>query len=283
MALTGTVAVITGAARGIGRAIAEAFVAAGARVCLVDCLEDELAATAAELRAGGADVLALVADVTDAGRVAELPALTEAGLGPAEVLVNNAGTFSYIGPIWEADPERWFRDTRVSLLGSFLCVRAFVPGMVVRRRGRVINVVSSGGVGDPHAYSTSYACAKTALMRLTEGLARETAAHGVQVFALAPPAVLTEMTRFIATDPGGQRWRPGFERILEGDHPPELVARMAVALASGEADVLSGRYILATASLDELLARAQEIVDGDLLTLRIRTLPPGRVEGSERP
>jgi len=269
-----SIAVITGAARGIGRAVAEAFAAAGMRVALVDLLEDELGQTADELRASGATVLPLVADVTEREQVEALPAQVEAELGPADVLVNNAGTFSYIGPAWEADPERWFRDTRVSLLGSFLCIRAFVPGMVARGAGRVINMVSGGGVGDPHAYSTSYACAKTALMRLTEGIAQELAPHGVKVFALAPPAVLTEMTRFIMQDPGGRHWRPGFGRHLaDGAHPPEAVAAMARWLASGPADVLSGRFIPATQPRDELLARADEIVRDDLLTLRIRRLP----------
>lgn len=269
-----SVAVITGAARGIGKAIARAFAEANMRVALVDRLEEELRHTADELRAARAMVLPLVADVTEREQVEALPAQIEAELGPADVLVNNAGTFSYIGPTWEADPERWFRDTRVSLLGSFLCIRAFVPKMVERRTGRVINVVSSGGVGDPHAYSTSYACAKTALMRLSEGLAQELKEHGIAVFALAPPAVLTEMTRFIMDDPGGRRWRPGFKRHLaDGGYPPEAVAEMALWLASGEADVLTGRYILATQSRDELLARAEEIVRDDLLTLRIRRLP----------
>jgi len=264
------VAVVTGSARGIGKAIATAYAARGARVCLVDRLQEELAETAAGLRGQGGTVLPIVADVTDWEQIEPLPERVEAELGPVEVLVNNAGTFSVIAPAWEAEPELWFRDTRVNLYGSFLCIRAFVPGMVGRGGGYVINVVSGGGVGDPHPYSTSYACSKTALMRLTEGLAAEAAPHGVKVFALAPPAILTEMTRFIANDPGGRRWRPGFGRHLEDAPSPELVAEAAVKLVGGGADGLSGRFIPATRPVEELVADVEEIVRDDLLTLRIR-------------
>lgn len=86
--------------------------------------------------------------------------------------------------------------------------------MVARRSGRVVNVVSSGGVGDPHPYSTSCASSKSGLMRLTEGLAKETEEHGVKVFAVGPPAVLTEMTKFIMKDTGGKTWRPDFPRYM---------------------------------------------------------------------
>jgi NAD(P)-dependent dehydrogenase (short-subunit alcohol dehydrogenase family) len=136
----------------------------------------------------------------------------------------------------------------------------------------VINIVSSGGVGDPHPYSTSYASSKAGSMRLTEGLAAEVREHGIVVFAVAPPAILTDMTRFILDDPGGKKWRPGFERIFERgeDYPPEAVAELCVKLVSGRADALTGRYLLVSQDIEETLARVDEIVEKDLLTLRIR-------------
>jgi len=272
MELVGTVAVVTGAARGIGRAIAEAYAAAGAKVGLLDILTDELATTAAEIGQTGTAVLALPVDVTDASEVDATVAKIEEELGPIDVHVNNAGTFSYIGPVWEADPEKWFHDIRVNLYGSFLCCRAVVRRMVERKRGYVINVVSSGGVGDPHPYSTSYASSKAGLMRLTEGLAAEVADHGVKVFAVAPPAILTEMTKFIMDDTGGRRWRPGFGRIFEEgrDHPPELVADLCVKLVSGRADRLTGRYFPATRDFDEIIEETDTILADDRMTLRIR-------------
>lgn len=273
MELKGSVVVVTGSARGLGRAIAEAFLARGARVAAVDVLEDQLRKATVEMGQLGGTVLPVVADVTDVSQVDAMATTVRDELGPVDVLLNNAGTFSVIGPVWESDPERWFRDVRVNLYGSFLCCRAVVKGMVGRGRGYVINVVSSGGVGDPHPYSTSYASSKAGLMRLTEGLAREVEPHGVKVFALAPPAVLTDMTRFIMTDSAGRRWRPGFKKIFEEgrDAPPELVANLAVELTSGRADALSGRYFLATRDLEEIVGRADVILRDDLLTLRIRT------------
>ena len=273
MELNGAVAIVTGAARGIGRAIAEAYAAHGARVALVDILDEQLEATAREMTAAGRVVLPIVTDITVPAQVDAMAAEVADGLGPADILVNNAATFSVIGPVWEADPDKWFHDIEVNLYGSFLCSRAVVKGMVERQRGYVINIVSSGGVSDPHPYSTSYATSKTALMRLTEGLANEAQSHGVRVFALAPPAVLTEMTKFIMDDPGGRKWRPGFDRIFEEGHdsPPEVVADLAVKLVSGRADALTGRYFLATGDFDEIVGQTEAILDGDLLTLRIRT------------
>ena len=133
-------------------------------------------------------------------------------------------------------------------------------------------MVSSGGVGDPHPYSTGYASSKTGLMRLTEGLAAEARDHGVKVFAVGPPAIRSEMTKFIATDPEGRKWRPGFDRLFEegNGHPAEMVAAFMVELVSGRADALTGRYFDPRHSLDEILQRSEDIIEKDLYTLRIR-------------
>jgi NAD(P)-dependent dehydrogenase (short-subunit alcohol dehydrogenase family) len=272
MELAGHVGIVTGAARGLGKAIATTLAERGMAVALIDVQDAQLQETAAELAAEGARILPIVADVTVPAQVEAMVAQVRAGLGPVDVLVNNAGTFSVIAPVWESDPELWFRDIKTNLYGSYLVSRAVVQQMVARGRGYVINIVSSGGVGDPHPYSTSYASSKAGLMRLTEGLAAEVAEHGIVVFALAPPAILTEMTRFILEDPGGRKWRPTFRRAFEEgrDHPPELVAHLVVELLSGKADQLTGRYILATADLDTLVSQADQIVEEDLWTLRIR-------------
>jgi NAD(P)-dependent dehydrogenase (short-subunit alcohol dehydrogenase family) len=272
MDLNGTVVVVTGAARGIGKAIARAFGDRGSKVAMVDVLADPLRESVDEIRADGGHVLPVIADISDATQVRAMAESVANDLGPADILVNNAATFSVIGPVWEADPDAWFRDIRINLYGTFLVCRHIVSGMVSRRNGYVINVVSSGGVGDPHPYSTSYASSKTGVMRLTEGLAAEAREHDVKVFAVGPPAIRSEMTKFIAYDPEGRKWRPGFDRLFEEGHghPPELVAEFILALVGGKADALTGRYFDPRQDLDETLRRSAEIIKDDLYTLRVR-------------
>ncbi|NJN83509.1 MAG: SDR family oxidoreductase [Caldilineaceae bacterium] len=272
MTTQGNVVVVTGAGRGVGCAIATAFAGQGDRVALVDLLADPLAATCDKLRGAGGEVLPLLADITDPSQVQQMAQQLTNTWGTPDILVNCAGTFSVIGPIWEVDPERWLRDVRVNLYGTFLVCHHLVGPMVAAGRGYVVNIVSTGGVGDPHPYSTSYASSKTGLMRLTEGLAKEVESHGIKVFAVAPPAILTDMTRFILNDEGGKKWRPGFERIFEEgqDYPPEAVAQTVLQLVSGKADRLTGRYFDVREDIDELVAQQDDILANDRLTLRIR-------------
>ncbi|MGB9596982.1 MAG: SDR family NAD(P)-dependent oxidoreductase [Candidatus Poribacteria bacterium] len=272
MNIKNSIAIVTGSARGIGRKIAEALLSQGAYVALVDILSEQLEKTSKELSQFSEKILPIVCDITQPDQVDKMAEKVNNEFGSIDILINNAGTFSYIGPVWEADIDRWFRDIKVNLFGSFLVCRAVTRIMVKKKSGYVINIVSSGGVGDPHPYSTSYACSKTGLMRLTEGLSKETEKYNIKVFAVAPPAVLTEMTKFIMDDEGGKKWRPGFNKIFEQghDYPPEKVAEFIIKLLSGKADKLTGRYFPVTQNFDEIIAKADEIINKDLLTLRIR-------------
>ena len=274
MALAQSTVVITGAARGIGRCIAETFARLDAHIALLDRLDAELADAARAITDAGGQALPLHADITDPTQVDHALTQIAERFSPPHVLINNAGTFSHIGPTWEADPDAWFGDTRVNLFGAFLCCRAALPSMVERGSGRIINMVAAGGVGDPHAHCTSYAVSKTALMRLTEGLAAECQPHHVQVFALAPPAITSAMTEFIARSEGGRRYRPTFAHAFDAgfEHTPQMVADWCVRLARGDADALTGRYIRVTDDPDALLAEADRIQADDLRTLRIREL-----------
>lgn len=271
MELNGATAIITGAARGIGKGIALAYAGRGARVALVDVLADALQETAREITRAGGVALAVPTDTTVQQQVDALPARVEAALGPADILVNCAGRLSVIGPLWETDPERWFRDVTTNLYGTFLCCRAVARVMIGRGRGYILNLVG-GGVDDPHAYTTAYACSKVGVLRLSEALAQEVQPFGVKVFALQPPAVRTAMTEFIAQSPEGRQWRPGFEAYLEreGEQALAVIVGLALQLISGKADALSGRYLEAQWDLDEVLESADSIVRDDRLTLRIR-------------
>src|SRR4051812_14018150 len=122
--MTGQVAVVTGAGRGIGRAIALRFGAEGAKVALTARSADQIESAAAEIRAAGGTAEAVSADVTDRGVVERMVGRVEERLGPVDVLVNNAGSFYAIGPSWEVDPEAWWRDVTINVEGVFLCCRA---------------------------------------------------------------------------------------------------------------------------------------------------------------
>ena len=152
--LVGQVALVTGGGRGIGRAIAQALATAGAAIAVTARSEDQLRETVALIERAGGRALALPADVTDRQAVEHLVADIERQLGPVDVLVNNAGIVGPLGPLWEADPEAWRRCLDVNLYGAFLCARAVLPGMVARRRGRIINM--STAISIPAPYYTAY-------------------------------------------------------------------------------------------------------------------------------
>ena len=264
--LSGQVAMVTGGSRGIGLAIAKALAAAGAGVALVARSQTALDAAADDIRAGGGRAVALAADVSDQRAVDWMVDETKRQLGPIDLLVNNAATARAIGPPWEVDPGVWWDEISTNLKGPFLCARAVLPGMVARRRGRIINVVSLLGIrtepdSEENPYASAYTVSKAALMILTDCLATMTRAHGVQVFGLRPGFVRTAGLVEGAASPAGRQWLPELQEGLDlgGDVPPERAARMVVFLASGEADMFSGRVMSIRDEMETLPLRAEEI------------------------
>ena len=164
---------ITGGGRGLGRAIALGAAQAGAQVAVTARSVSELTETVELIRQAGGRALALPADVTDHRAVVGVVAAAESQLGPIDVLINGAGSFRALGNAAQVDPDEWWREVEINLRGPFVCAHAALPGMIARRRGRIINIVSAAGLQAIEAVS-AYGISKTALIRFTETLAAET-------------------------------------------------------------------------------------------------------------
>jgi 3-oxoacyl-[acyl-carrier protein] reductase len=250
--LAGTVALVTGGGRGIGRGIALELTRAGARVAVAARTREQVEETAAET--GG---VAIQADVSKRADVERMVARTEEELGPIDLLVANAGIAIWEESAWELEPEEWWHVLEVNVLGVYLCCRAVIPGMIARGGGRIVNV-ASGAAYLPGNTSTAYSASKAAVHRFSETLATQLEPHGIPVFSISPGLVRTDLI--------GDRM---------GDDapwtPPELAPRLVRALASGRLDALAGRYLHAEHDdIDEVEARAAEIVAADLNAIRLQ-------------
>ena len=213
--------------------------------------------------------VACVADVTDPDAVAHSVVVVENALGSVSTLVNNAGTSLAVGPMWEVDPRDWWTDIQTSLGGTFNLCRSLIPGMIARRHGRILNVSSYAGIRAA-PYQNGYGCAKAGVTSLTESLASSLSAHGVQVFAITPGFVHTELTRRLIESPAGCRWLP--EAKTRDSVDLDLFVRLAVMLALGRADALNGRFLHALDDVNELLRRIDEVDRNELYVPRLRRL-----------
>lgn len=273
MNLSGQVALITGGGRGIGRVHAHALAKAGMLVAVVARSTDQVVETAEQITAAGGQALALTADVTDRQAVAAAVRTVEQQLGAVNLLINNAGISTPLGPLWEVDPDEWWRSMEINVRSMVLCCAAVLPNMIARGQGRIINVVSGmGAISRP--YFSAYVTSKTAVIRLSEVLAAETYEHGVRVFAIDPGLVRTAMTEYLVESPEGRTWLPwGSNYFVDGrDISPEISAQLVLRLARGDADSLSGRFIHASDDLTQTIGHRAEIEQHELYTLRLHRL-----------
>jgi acyl-CoA synthetase (AMP-forming)/AMP-acid ligase II/NAD(P)-dependent dehydrogenase (short-subunit alcohol dehydrogenase family) len=277
--LAGTVALVTGGGRGLGRVLARALAQAGAAVGLVARSPDELAQSVALIEEAGGVAAAAPADVSDERAAAAAVAALVARLGPIDLLVNNAGVSGPVGPAWEVDADQWWRTIEVNLRSTLVCSRLVLPGMVARRRGRIVNITSEAGV---HRWPgvSGYAVSKAAVVKLTENLATETRPFGVSVFSVHPgilPIGLTDATVLSTArreSPEG-RIHSWIRAQLDSGRGamPASAAKLVVALASGRGDPLSGRHLSVHDDLDSVLSQLDQVAREDLYLLRRRCLP----------
>jgi len=197
--LDGKVAIVTGASRGIGLAIARKLVRMGGRIAI--CARDaaRLNGAAAELRGEGATVLAVPADVSRAQDVADLVQKAEAKLGPIEILINNAG-IGFFGPTHEASEANWDTVLDTNLKSVFLMSKAVARGMIERRGGHIINISSLAGK-NAFVGGGIYCASKWGLLGLTECMAEDLRGYGIRVSAICPGSVHTEFSPHAGKDP----------------------------------------------------------------------------------
>lgn len=243
MRLQGKTALITGAARGIGRAIAEAYVAEGARVAIADRLAHEAEETAAAL---GADAMAVTMDVTDLASIAAGVAAVEIAWGGIDILVNNAGIFN-MASIDKVTFEDYRRQYDVNVGGTIFAIQAVVPGMKRRGGGAIINFSSQAGRRG-EANIVLYCSTKAAVISVTQSLALEFAKDNIRVNAIAPGVIDTPMwdvvdaqfAKYEGKAPGQKKREVGLAVPMGRMGLPEDIAGPCVFLASDDA-----RYVTA--------------------------------------
>ena len=243
--LDGRIAVVTGAARGIGLAITEALAEAGAHVVMTDMNAATLDASVAALTGKGHRVEGVILDVTDPRAVERVHADIVGRHGRVDVLVNNAGIAISNRPAETMTDEVWAKVIDVNLNGVFWCCRTFGAAMVERRSGSIVNVGSmSGFIVNRPQEQANYNASKAAVHHLTRSLAAEWGARGVRVNAVAPTYIETELTAYVYEDPEMHRhWIGGTPMGRMGR--PDEIASVVLFLASDAASLMTGSIVLA--------------------------------------
>lgn len=273
----GKVAVVTGAASGIGRGLAERFADEGMRVVLADIEADPLQATAAALTARGAEVRAVTCDVSDQDQVLDLATLTYEQFGTAHVVCNNAGVGGGSGPSWEIPQNAWDWTFGVNFWGVLHGIRAFVPRLVAQQQGHVVNTASLAGL-TTIPFMSPYAATKHAVVGLSEALAIELAMIGspVRVSVLCPGFIRTRIHESERNWParlgdpppglGNDLLAASVRATIEaGMDPADLAARVVAAIRDERFFILSD---------DEHAVLAQQRADDVRTGRQPRLAPP---------
>ncbi|QAU24898.1 SDR family oxidoreductase [Dyella sp. M7H15-1] len=275
--LEGQVAIVTGASRGLGRIYAEKLASQRMTVALLARDRFALDTVSEHIHAVGGNAVVIESDVGDQASIADAFAQVDERLGRVDLLINCAGDTPAVGQAWDIDHAQWWRTMEVHVRGSFLCMQEAMRRMVVSGGGRIVNLASRAGA-PRWATVSAYSVAKAAIIKLTENVAEEAREKGICVFAFNPGVVqgvgMLETASHVATEPGTVWADLGdwFRRRGETGHlvSAERGAEIIVALAKGECDFLSGRYLAVGDDFASLRKQARMIENSDVLTMRIR-------------
>lgn len=241
--LKGQVAIVTGGASGIGRAIAEVFAREGAQVVVADLSAAGAEQAAAALQGAGAQALALTVDVRDAAAIQAMVQATVARFGGLDILVNNAGTGEAAGPIHETPDDSFDRVIAINLRGVFLGMKHAVPAMLRRGGGRIINIASVAGVQGLMG-AVAYSASKAAVIQMTKVAAKEYAAAKILVNTISPGWVDTPMVEQVQRERGEKFSKAMMRSLPIGRHGrPEEIAAGALFLAS-DATFMTGANLI---------------------------------------
>lgn len=280
--LSGRGAIITGANQGLGRAIAEHYVRAGASVLLTArdrTLLEQVRAALQPLASAGQKVLIEPGDVSDRASCEDVVAKAKRDLPDLSILVNNAGVYGPKGGIEDVDWDEWVRAIEINLFGTVYMCRAVIPVLKARNYGKIVNL-SGGGATAPLPRISAYAASKAAVVRMTDTLAEELRDWHIDVNAIAPGALNTRLLdEVIAAGPekvGKTFYERSLKQQSEGGAPLDKGAALAVFLGAKESDGITGRLISAVwDDWQNLPAQREKIAKSDVYTLR-RIVPKDR-------
>ena len=277
-------AVITGASKGLGLAIAKEFLHNGANVLLCAREKKALEMAKTELRRETIDseqkILICAGDISIPAEVDHMISTAEMAFSSLDILVNNAAIQGPIGAMEQVDWNYWKDTIKIDLLGPAYLIYKVLPIMKRQKYGKITNL-SGGGATSPRENYSAYAAAKTGLVRLTETIAQETITYGIDINAIAPGAMNSQMleeTLAAGEDAVGYDvYQKALKQQESGGTPPELAARVCAYLASEKSDGISGRLISAVwDDWSHLDAFRKELMNSDIYTLR-RITPQDRM------
>lgn len=239
----GKTAVVTGAGRGVGKAVARALAGAGAWIVALDVDEGSASGTADEIKAMSAQVFAVAADVTCEADVKMANRLALAEFGSVDILFNNAG-IQFVSPAEEMGLAEWRKVIDVNLTGTFICCQVFSESMIRQGKGKIINMSSVHGLTASGLHpAVSYNSSKAGILNLTRSLATEWARYGINVNAIAPGVIRTELTERRIADP--VYYEKLMDRIpLKRVLAPQDIFGAAIFLASAASDMITGQTLV---------------------------------------